>query len=133
MKNSLKKEILNDFTIWDNMPKKPSSQRYANYYVIDENQSVKWNREKVLEHNKKHDEEVERLNYERNKFRDCIHEKIYDYIKSEISLNMSTRQARIIYEKAYEEKHSYGIYSVLDYIDEIIDFINNLFDERYEE
>ena len=62
-------------------------------HVFDENQSVLWNRRQVEDNNRRYQEEVARLNTEKNKRRDAIHEKIYAAIQSEVGHGLSRKKA----------------------------------------
>lgn len=56
-------EIQNEFDRAYGMSCKPSGlQKYKAGHIFDENMSVKWNRDKLEEENKKFEDEVSRLN-----------------------------------------------------------------------
>lgn len=63
-------EIQNEFDRAYGMSCKPSGlQKYKAGHIFDENMSVKWNRDKLEEENKKFEDEVSRLNTAKNKWR----------------------------------------------------------------
>lgn len=126
MDMNFEKDIDLDFKKWDEMPRKPQDMtRYPNYYIIDENQTVKWNREEVKKNNELYDKKVQELNFERNKFRDSIHEKIYKYIKDLLNDKITIKQAILIYNYAYDQGHPGGWHDVCCCIDELVDFVYN--------
>lgn len=61
-------DIQREFDRVNEMSCKPVGlQKYKVGHIFDENMSVKWNREKLEEENKKYNDEVARLNTEKNK------------------------------------------------------------------
>ena len=97
---------------------KPSFSKYREGYVIDEDKSVKWNREEVEKHNIRYQEEVKRLNNEKNKLYTELVSTIKEYIIEET--NVKKTRAEKIYNYLYEE-HSGNILEMLDYIDDLLD------------
>ncbi len=95
-------------------------------HVFDENQSVKWNREQVEANNLRYQQEVARLNTEKNKRRDAIHEKIYKAIQDEVGHGLSRKKALLLWNYAYEKGHSCGIREVKGYLDELMELATNL-------
>lgn len=73
--------------------------------VIDEDKSIKWNREEVIRLNKEYEDEVARLNTQRNKFRDELFTKIYDYIAESVGNDCNVAQAEVIWNFAYNLGH----------------------------
>lgn len=122
-------EITKEWEIWENMSCKAGTKRLKPDTVIDEEKSVRWNREEVERLNKEHDETVAELNTKRNKARDALYEHIYEYIIDEVGKNCSRRKAIAIWNYAFEQGHAYGlngIYSCLnDIIDLAITLLNN--------
>lgn len=60
-------DIQREFDRVNEMSCKPVGlQKYKVGHIFDENRSVKWNREKLEEENKKYNDEVARLNTEKN-------------------------------------------------------------------
>ena len=61
-------DIQREFDRVNEMSCKPVGlQKYKVGHIFDENMSVKWNQEKLEEENKKYNDEVARLNTEKNK------------------------------------------------------------------
>ena len=98
-------------------------------HIFDENQSVKWNRDKVAENNNSHQEEVSRLNTLKNKARDEVYEDIYYAIQCEVGHGLSRKGAMLLWNYAYDEGHSNGIYEIKNYLDSIIDLVSELLNE----
>lgn len=89
--------------------------------VIDENKSVKWNREEVERLNNEMKEKVE---MNRKKRRDVERKQTEDIIRAYANDNgLTEEQVGKIYEHAYRESHSEGRYAVLDTLEELIDLI----------
>lgn len=90
-------------------------------HVFDEDKSVKWNREQVEDNNRHYLEEVKRLNTEKNRRRDELHERIYKAIQDEVGYGLSRRKAMLLWNRAYENGHSYGIREVVSNLDELME------------
>lgn len=98
-------------------------------HVFDENKSVKWNREQVEANNQRYQQEVARLNTEKNKRRDAIHEDIYRAIQSEVGHGLSRIKAMALWNFAYEKGHAFGIHEVKIYLDEVMELASLLLDD----
>ena len=96
-------------------------------YVVDEYQSVKWNREQVAAHNEE-ELEAEKTSREYIRSLELMWElKVMEYRKDELGDNISDKALRVIFNKAYEDGHAYGYHQVeSDYqeeVDMVIDFL----------
>lgn len=69
--------------------------------IIDENQTVVWNRLYIEENNHRYLEEVARLNSEKNRRRYEVKEMIYRRIQHDIGHQISRDKAIRIWEYAY--------------------------------
>lgn len=104
-------------------------------YVFDENKSVKWNREKVTEHNKDVQKRKDLLNrlkemiFETEK-KYIIHEKTYDYLFFDYS-EQNEEYYEIIWEKAYEEVKVLGMEAVQEKYYEIVEWLGKLEKKRH--
>lgn len=87
-------------------------QKYKAGHIFDENMSVKWNRDKLAEENKKFQDEVARLNTLKNKGLLAVHELVYQKIQEDIGHDLPRAAAEKIFAYAYESKHAYGFYDV---------------------
>lgn len=83
-------EIQNEFDRANAMSCKPvGMQKYKAGHIFDENMSVKWNRDKLAEENKKFQDEVARLNTLKNKAFLAVHELVYQKIQEDMSWRIS--------------------------------------------
>lgn len=115
---------------------KPDPKKFPRYKendVIDENKSVKWNREEIIRLNQMHQNEVVRLNRIRNseifELDSLVKALIIDEIKYSIKNKSDAwyeNAAKLIFKEAYERGHSYGMYDVIMYINNYIDLIINI-------
>ena len=94
-----------------------------NNAVIDEDKSVKWNREEVERRNKAYNDEVARLNRIRNAEVKKVADLIIVLIAEDVKFSIKNKTeawyehaAKIVYREAYEAAHSYGMRDVLDKI-----------------
>lgn len=99
-------------------------------FVYDENQSVKWNREWVENNNLRYQQEVARLNTEKNKRRDAIYEDIYYAIQCEVGHDLSRSKAIALWNYAYAQGHAYGIHSIMSCLNEIMELADTLLSEE---
>ena len=98
---------------------KPKNRKYKTGDIFDEDKSVRWNREEVERRNKLHEEEVKRLNTEKNQLFIKWIDAVYDYIIQETGVKKG--KAKNIYNYLYEEYHSYGLLEVLAHLDNLLD------------
>lgn len=112
--------IVNEYVNALDMPRTPDFSKVRSDYVFDENETVKWNRERVVEHNSRYDEECEKMRHSCNIIIDEAIKKIYAYIRQEIP-GLCEEAAEAILEKAKHESDNYE-YDLADNIDEYIMF-----------
>lgn len=117
-------EIKDDLVELSLMSCKPDFKKPKNNDVIDENKSVIWNREEIQKLQKEYDDEVKRLNTQKNKKRDSLYEEVYEYIVKNIS-GITIDGAKKIFDYAYQEGHATGFHDVFCILEELI----NLFDD----
>lgn len=100
----------------------PDEQRFPKVKtgtVIDEDKSVRWNREEVERLKTAREEEVKRLNRKKNKAINDATNQIVKLIAKE--LNTSTDKAQILWNFIYDKYHAFG--EMFNHIDEYIDLI----------
>lgn len=83
---------------------RPAMKRLSKDFITDEEKSVKWNREQITKNHESYDQEVVRLNQEKNKKRDDILLKIYTYISIDTDTDMEI--VKIIWEYTYRKEYS---------------------------
>ena len=98
---------------------KHSCKKYKEGTIFDEEKSVRWNREEVDRRNNLHQEEVKRLNREKNQMYEKLVNLIYQYIIQETKV--SKERAAKIYNYLYEEYHSYGLTECINHLDDLLD------------
>jgi hypothetical protein len=107
---------------------------YTENYVFDENKSVKWNKDEVIRRNKLRDEEVMKCrstrrqalcNFENNIIH-CIAVELMERNILKTDISTAVEKAIKIFDLAWDKGHSAGIYEVCIYIDEIVDFIEDI-------
>ena len=117
-------EIQQDFNSMAEMSCIPSGiKKLRGDHVIDMDQSVRWNQEQVRLNNEKYQEEVKRLNREKNKRRDAIYEDIYQKIQEEVGSGLTRGGAVVIWNYAWELGHAYGISDVLSHLNDLMDMV----------
>lgn len=91
-------DIQREFDRVNEMSCKPVGlQKYKVGHIFDENMSVKWNREKLEEENKKYNDEVARLNTEKNKGFCRANDLVYQKIREEVGHGLSEHAAAVIF------------------------------------
>ena len=104
---------------YTNFSCKPKSSKYKIGTVLDEDMSVKWNREEVERLNKIHDDEVKELNRQKNELYINLRRTIDTYIIQEIGVD--EKRADKIFDYLCNEYHSYGFREVLSHLDDLLD------------
>ena len=95
---------------------------------------MKWNKDEVIKRNKLRDEEIKRcqsirkyvLNDFENNIIHCIAVELIErnIVKAD-DISTAAEKANKIFNLVWDKGHSYGVYEVCIYIDEIIDFIED--------
>lgn len=124
-------EIQSEFDRAYGMSCKPSGlQKYKAGHVFDENMSVKWNRDKLEEENKKFQDEVSRLNTAKNKAMLAVHELVYQKIQDDVGHNLSRTAAEKIFNYAYDDKHAYGFHEVRWELERLVELVSEILAEQ---
>lgn len=95
-------------------------------YVFDPDKSVSWNKLQVTEHNLEYQNRCEQLKFIRSAKIDEWRTAVMSYIQSNSTYPITSSQAQIIYAKAYQDGHAYGLHDVMINVDELIEFLNEL-------
>lgn len=122
-------EIENDFKRMNVMSCKPNFKKLPKGYIIDENQSVKWNRDQVELNNQNYLKAVAELNTKKNKARDDVLYDIYIKIQDEIGHGISLNSAIKIWDYAYDQGHGCGIPDIMIYLNDLIDLVSDILGE----
>lgn len=137
----MKKEPESWDAAWDDLDRafalscKPTAKRVPKGYVFDEDKSVRWNAEQVESHNAAIQKEV----YEKQKARSLAINQATDsiiaLIVDEFYGKINSKQAKVIWNIAYDSGHSGGRYEIKAQLqrlmDAFYDFVKN--GERAEE
>ena len=84
-------------------------------YVIDENQSVKWNKEEVEKRNQQSREDLLKSQKEAAEVYQQLLNEIFTYYKEEYpEILKSFAQFKYIWERALDESLTYGYHSVME-------------------
>ena len=107
--------------------------RYKNGEYIDKDKSVNWNEKEVARRNQAYKDEVARLNSIRNKavieVENLIRELIAEDLKWSVKNKSDawyTNAAKIIYSRAYDRSHAYGVYDILSTVTEYCSIITDI-------
>jgi len=110
-----------------NLPINPDNEVF-HYYpigtVIDEDKSVKWNREYVETENKRYEEEIKRLRNIKNETVQKVIEEICESISFEIAHGFTKEKAEYIFDRANDRAST--ITDLFLYIDDYINFVLNI-------
>lgn len=124
-------DIQREFDQVNEMSCKPVGlQKYKVGHIFDENMPVKWNREKLEEENKKYNDEVARLNTEKNKGFCRVNDLVYQKIREEVGHGLSEHAAAVIFNYVYESKHAYGFYAVRQELESLIELVSEILKEQ---
>lgn len=113
-------------TAWKR-PTKPNSKRPKDGEIIDEEKSVRWNREEVVRRQKAWDAECSRLkkaqNAEIEHISEAIELQIQEDIKAKTKRSISKKAATVLWQKAYDRGHACGfadIYCAIEDYEELV-------------
>lgn len=129
MKNITLEEIEKKLVEVSNMSCKPDKEKFYCYksnsdlIVIDEEKSVKWNREEVARRNAEYDAEVKRLGVEINRVRHETDLLAKSYIEQETGMN--DNQSSICWRYIFREYHAY-IGDLISHLAEFTDLYNQI-------
>ena len=104
------------------LPIKPDFDRPKDEDVIDEDKSVKWNREEVASLQMVYDDAFNHLREVKKERKTKLLNELYESIQHEVG-NITISDARRIYEYAYEESHAYGYNEVFITLENLIGLI----------
>lgn len=105
-------------------PKGDSVKLLQNTYIFDENQSVKWNRQKVQEHNQLAKTIKEDYWNKMNDIDTWFNQQVQQSIQNEI--HVSEKVADIIFNQAWEDGHANGYHEVVLYAQRYCEFIQSI-------
>lgn len=94
-----------------NYPKGDSVKLLPKDFIFDENQSVKWNRQRVQEHNELAQTIKKDYWNKMNEIDRWFSEQVQEAIQNEI--HVSEKAASIIFNQAWEDGHSNGYHEVI--------------------
>ena len=92
--------------------------------VLDEEKSVRWNREEVVRLRAEYEEKVKDMQREKNAFETAYEAQIIKLLAKAYSFTME--ESRKIWSYAYGKSHSYGIHNVRMTFEEIADLYDDL-------
>lgn len=113
--------------LYKNFSYKPDEKEFPKYNrgdIIDEDKSVKWNREEIERRINVRAKEVKRLKTLGNKLDNLYEKTIIKALAKKYKI--SAKEASIIWGKAYEDSHSFGVKYVYDTFVELADMYEEL-------
>lgn len=116
-------EIKREYEEIANMPERPLMKKYPADYIIDENKPVSWNRKEVLRNNDQYTKEMYRLKKEKYEKLDRLMDEIYAAIQEEVGFGLDKEAAKLIWNKAYEDGHAFGINEIMIHLEELMDLM----------
>lgn len=114
-----------------NYPKDDSAKLLPNDFIFDENQSVKWNKQKVQQHNELAQQAKKIYRDKINEIDRWFSQQVQEAIQNEI--HVSEKVASIIFNQAYEDGHANGYHEVVLYAQRYCEFIQSILNAMKEE
>lgn len=116
---------------FQNYPKDDSAKLLSEDFIFDENQSVKWNRQKVQEHNELAQQAKKVYRDKMNEIDRWFSKQTQEAIQNEI--HVSEKAASIIFNQAWEDGHSNGYHEVVLYAQRYCEFVQQILNAMKEE
>lgn len=113
-----------------NYPKGDSVKLLQDTYIFDENQSVKWNRQRVQEHNERATAIKKDYWNKMDDIDNWFNQQVRESIQNEI--HVSEKVADIIFNQAYEDGHANGYHEVVLYAQRYCEFVQQILDDMKE-
>ena len=118
-------ELTKMYQEFRSMPNKSGNKHLPSDYVFDEEQSVRWNREKVVEHNHQIDCENEKLSAEKanaeQKFLHCFAVKIQYELRGKISYDKACAIRDYLYDERFCSETIENMDTLLDVFKTVLD------------
>ncbi len=95
--------------------------------IIDEDKSVKWNREEVERRIQEAQQKRADLRKKHIQARSELQSKIYSTIQAYCEVPITIAAAKVMYEYACQESDSYGMDEVSDTLYDLIDLVEQMF------
>lgn len=105
-------------------PNRDTIRTLPDDHVFDENLSVKWNKDKVEEHNEMVRKVKEDYNYKLREVNEMFQHWVQEAIQNEI--HVSEAVALIIFNRAWEDGHANGYHEVVYCAEEYCEFIKKI-------
>lgn len=99
--------------------------------IIDEDKSVKWNREEVQRLRSAYEDKVKELNNCKNTIDNALRKRIIELLAKDNDI--SVKESSKIWSYAYAEGHSNGVYNVIACYREFIEIYTDLLEIRKEQ
>lgn len=99
--------------------------------IIDEDKSVKWNKEEVQRLRRAFESKVEELNKYKNLISNAFEDKIIEILAKDN--NVSVAESKKIWSYAYSEEHSCGIGTIISCYEEFVSVYADLLKIRKEQ
>lgn len=121
-------DLRNEFDALLKMPVDPDRNKFHRYSdpnaIIDEDKTVRWNREEVQRRNDEYRAERDRLYSlycEANE--NCV-KSAKRYIMDELGIDYD--KASVVWNRLYDDDHAYGYQEVLNCLNEEIDYLSRI-------
>lgn len=92
--------------------------------VIDEDKSVKWNREEVARLRDAYGERVKELNKMKSKIGGAFEDKFIKLLANDNGLSKGV--AKLVYAFAYRESHDSGLYAIRGTFEDVAELVNDI-------
>lgn len=117
-------DILTSWDKMNSMPTRPSYPKLAEGTVIDEEESVRWNREEVERRNAVREQEIIDLRNAKKGVQDNLEEEIIHKFAKEY--DVPTESVKKIYSYAFLQDHAYGIRDVINTAENLIELFKDI-------
>nr|DAT58976.1 MAG TPA: hypothetical protein [Caudoviricetes sp.] len=117
-------DILTSWDIMNSMRCSPDYPELAEGTVIDEEKSVRWNKEEVERRNALRVQEIIDLKNEKDSVKNSLEEEIVCKFAKEYSVHIES--VKKIYSYAFLQDHAYGIRDVINTTESLIELFKDI-------